>query len=369
VSFFDEADEPRTTIREPRRDPGGGDGPPPRRPSEQQVVRRRQALALVLGLAFLIILVLVVKGCTSSAHKRSLRDYSHNVTALGQKSVRDVSRPFFHLLSSGGGSQKAVELQNQVNSLRLEADQQLKQAADLDVPGAMNETQRYVLDALELRRDGVARVAQLLQPALGGNNTTQAINRIAGEMRAFDASDVIWSQRVQALGDQRLRKDGVSDAAIGASAFLPAGWLDPQSVADKLAGAGGSTSTGPAAPGTHGHALLSVTAGGTTLQSGSAVNRIPASPAPTFQVQIQNQGQNDESNVHVQIELTGAGNPVRVTKTVQTKANQTQTVSLPLGKTPSAAGSVLTLKATVQPVPGEKVTTNNSQSYQALFTR
>ena len=49
----------------------------------------------------------------------------------------------------------------------------------------------------------------------------------------------------------------------------------------------------------------------------------------------------------------------------QTTAGQTTTCSVPL-KTPPAAGTY-TVKATVEKVPGEKNTSNNSQSYTVTF--
>ena len=66
------------------------------------------------------------------------------------------------------------------------------------MPDEVEDAQRDFVLALSLRRDGVANIADLLQTALGGARTGTAVDAIAGEMRAFDASDVICSQRVVA---------------------------------------------------------------------------------------------------------------------------------------------------------------------------
>ncbi len=223
---------------------------------------------------------------------------------------------------------------------------------------------------LELRRNGVSRIAELLQPALGGTDGGQATQRIAGQMRNFDASDVIWSQFAQPLITQALRGAGITvgtgGETVANSAFLKdIGWLDPSFVSDKLSGSGASDKT--AAPGTHGHGVVSTSAGNTTLNT-AGVNRIPASPAPVFQVKIQNQGENNESNVKVQLRLSGSGAPITASKTISsTTAGQEATASIPLPKTPPK-GSVLSLTVTVVKVAGEQKTDNNKQTYQVLFT-
>lgn len=382
LSFFEDADETRAA---PRR-AGGGSGPPPRgtggrRPprggggSRSEEIRRRQLIAGGGALVLLIIIILGFKSCSDSAAKRGLRSYARDTSSIIRGSDADVSKPLFSLLSgAGSGSAKGIELQNQVNNLKVQADDDLKRAAALDVPDQLIEAQRNVLLTLELRRDGVARIAQLLQPALGGTNGGTAVRRIAGEMRSFDASDVIWSQRVIPLIQNALHSGGVavggSDGEqIARSAFLSnAAWLDPTYVASAL-GSGTSASTGgPVKPGTHGHAVVAVTSGQTTLTSG-AVSRIPATPTPTFSVKIQNQGQNDETRVRVRITLTGVGAKMVVTKTLPTTtAGGTATASIPLTRKPTI-GTVGTLRAEVLPVPGEVKKDNNAQTFQVLFTR
>lgn len=323
----------------------------------------------------LIIIVLGVKSCSDSAAKAALRSYARDTSGIIRGSDADVSKPLFSLLSgAGSGNAKGIELQNQVNNLKVQADDDLHRAQALNVPGSLTEAQRDVLLTLELRRDGVAHIAELLQPALQGTNGGVAVRRIAGQMRNFDASDVIWSQRVIPLVEDGLKSGGVavggSDGeTVARSAFLRnAAWLDPTYVAAQLGSSAGGTASGPAKPGTHGHAVLSVSSGITTLTP-SAVSRIPATPTPSFSVRIQNQGQNDETQVRVRITLTGAGPKAVVTKTLPTTtAGATATATLPLTRKPSI-GTVGSLRAEVLPVPGEHKVDNNVQTYQVLFTR
>jgi hypothetical protein len=370
LSFFDDDDEPRRTTRRAARPASR----PRRAPDDPQAIRRRQLVALGAGIVLLILIVLGIRQCAGDAAKQGLRDYTRAISGIDQKSVRNVGRPLFSLLGSvgSGASGRAVEVQNQLNNLKVEADDELSRTQNLDVPSEVTEAQRDALLALELRRDGVARIARNIQPALSGTDGGAAAKRIAGEMRAFDASDVLWSQRVVPLVVQALQSKGIAVGPTGETIahpdFVRAPWLSVDYTAQQLGG-GGANPSGPAKPGTHGHGLLGVSVGQQTLSPG-VVNRIPASSTLIFNVRIQNQGENDESGVRVKITLSGAGTPaITATKTLTTTTRgSTATAAIPLARKPPQ-GTVLTLKAEVQPVPGEKNTDNNAQTFQVLFTR
>jgi hypothetical protein len=371
LSFFDDADEPRRAARRAPRP-----APPTRRSAgDQQTIRRRQLVALGAAVLVLILIILLVRSCAGSAAKQGLRDYNRSVSSLMKKSADDVGRPLFRLLDTAGRGTGtgAVELQNQVNNLKVEADDELQRASDLSVPGSMNEAQRYVLLSLELRRDGVDRIARLIQRSIGGTDNGVGAKEIAGQMRAFDASDVLWRARAVPLIRQGLAaKDiavGPTGEEIAASDFVLAPWLSVDYTIQKLGGrVSGTAGSGPAKPGTHGHGIVGVSAGSVTLST-SGVNRIPASPRPVFNVRLQNQGENDENGVRVRLSITGSGAPITATKTLtSTTAGQTATAAIPLTQTPRL-GSVARVTVEVLPVPGEKVVDNNKQTFSVLFTR
>jgi hypothetical protein len=338
------------------------------------VVRRRIAVAAG-GLFVLILLVLGIRSCANNQAKQALKDYNQKVSALVLESDSKVGAPLFaQLRGATSRGQSPVDAQNSLNDLRVTADQELSRAADISAPDEVKEAQREFLLALTLRRDGVAGIAQQLQPALGPSGG-RAVASIAGEMRRFDASDVLYSLRVAPLIGKALKsKDiaiGPQGEAIAPSRFLPSlDWLDPAYVGQQI---GSTASTGGGrrgkpAPGTHGHGLTSVSVGALLLQPGGAINRIPTSPAPVFAVKITNGGQNDETNVRVKLTITGPGRPIPLVKTVpKSPAGKDTTVSIPLTASPPT-GQAVTIKATVEPVPGETKSDNNSQTYQAIFT-
>jgi len=366
VSFFDEGDEPRTPR--PRRPAGGVAAPP-----DPQTARIRQGVAAGVILLVLILLVVGVRGCLNSAKKRSLRDYNRDVSSLVQESDDQVSKPFFEAMSGGGAaSGDTVNLATQVNQLKIVAEDLVKRARKLDAPDDMKPAQRYLLDVLEFRADGLQKIADKIPTAQGSGNTSEtAVSQITGQMTAFLTSDVIYSQRVVPYIKKALDDNDIAGQTIASSQFLPSiDWLDESEVASRLGATApaGSRKRGPPAPGSHGHGLTTVSVGGTELTTDSA-NRIQASPNLTFTVNFENQAENDEQGVVVRVEITGAGSPIRAQATVpQTTAGSTATAEVPLRRSPPV-GKPVEIKVTVEPVPGEADSSNNSKTYPALFTQ
>jgi hypothetical protein len=369
LSFFDEGDEPPTrTVRTPRASrpaaAAGGAAPPD---SQQIMVRRAAALGGLL--VVLLLLFFGIKGCADSAKKNSLRDYNTNVGSLAHDSDTQVSRPFFQLLSNPGKT-SPVNVEAQLNQYRATAEDQAKRARGLGVPGQMVAAQRYVETALDLRAEALGKIADRIRAALGtGDAAGSAVDQIAGQMQSFLTSDVLWSQRVAPLIKQELDDNNVTGQVTPLSRSLPnLGWLDPATVADRLGAQGAPGASGAVAPGAHGHGLVAVAVGPTTLQPGS-VNRIPATTSPVFTVRFQNQGDNPERRVTVNVKISGAGRPITARSIVdQTQPGQTSSVNVALGKRPPV-GTPVTIAVGVAPVPGEKKTDNNRQEYPALFTR
>lgn len=364
MSFFDETDESRGAPRRRRSSPSRGG-------ADDRALRIRQLVAGGVVLLVLILIVLGIKGCVSSSKKDGLRAYNRDVGGLIRDSDAQVGAPLFRLLSTSAGK-SATDVQGSVNDLRQVADQEVSRAERLNVPDEVKPAQGNLLLALQLRRDGVGKIAELLQPALAHTaGASTALNQIAGQMRAFDASEVLYTVRVipqvaKALDDAGIPRGGTGEP-LQTTRFLPTlAWLDQTYVAGQLGGTGAAPGGKPA-PGTHGHQLQSVSVGSTALQAG-ATTTLPSSPPPVFGVKFQNGGQNVETNVVVRVVVTPAagGKPITVMKTVpRTAANQSVTAEVPLGRAPTPGQAKVS--ATVNPVPGEKSAGNNTQDFTVTF--
>ena len=380
MSFFDEGDEPTRVSRpaRPRRPATGArSGSRPSaatRPPDPHTARVRQAVLIGVVLLFLILFAVVINGCRTNARKRALKDYNRNVYAVITDSNDSVSQPFFRLLE--GGSSQAGNLQSAVNQLRIAAEEDVKRAEGFDVPGGMKKAQYTLTQVLNFRAQALGKIGDQLPSATAQNAgsasaASDAINKIAGQMQAFLASDVIYSQRVIPYIKQTLDDNDIGGQQIATSSFLPSlSWLSPAFVGTKLnTRLGGRSSNGTPAPGTHGHGLDSVSISGVTLQPSPAVNRIPSGSSPTVDVKFTNQGENDEIDVKVLVAITGSGKPITATKTLnQTKAGQPAEAQIPLTQTPPI-GTPVTIKVQIVGVPGEKKLDNNKAQYTAIFQR
>jgi len=372
LSFFDEGDEPtrvRTRPARPRRPATGSRGSAP---PDRQTARTRQAVALGGLIVLIILIVLGVNGCLNSRKDNALKDYNRNVTAVINDSDGSVGKPFFQLMAQG--SRNSQDLQSQINQLRLNADEDVKRAKAFDVPGDMSAAQRNLELVLNLRDEGLAKIAALIPSALGrGQTADAAMKSIAAEMQSFLASDVVYNQRVPPLIKDAFDKNGIHGQDIAGSRFMPSvAWLNPSYVSDRLTGTSTGTGTsGQPTPGLHGHGLLSTSIGDKVLQPSStgAVNTVPASANVAFAVKFANQGDSDERNVKVSINVKSGGKTIPLTKTVaQTKSKTDATVNIPLGQQPPVATGT-TVTVTIAKVPGEENLTNNTSTYTVIFTR
>jgi CARDB len=322
-----------------------------------------------------LLLFFLIKGCASIRKENSYKDYVREVASDVQQSQQESDAVFALLRKGSANGQSSVQMQSNINGFRVQAQSLATRARKRSVPDEVKTANRYLVDALQLRADGLASVSRLVPTALGDQGAGAAIKQIAAQNRLFDASDVLFTQRYlpqlfQAVKDQGLANDvPIPEALRSPKGFLPSiDWLRPSSVASQLTGTASPDQTA-ATPGLHGTGLVAVTVqpAGTALST-SGTTDIRAQKGLSFDVQVQNQGQNDEKNVTVNLKIAGAGKGVTVDQTIDSVAQgATATASVPLPSLPPT-GRPVTITVTVKAVPGEKKLDNNKQSYQAIFT-
>jgi hypothetical protein len=327
------------------------------------MVRRRAAAGV--GVVLLIVIVLVVNGCLKSQKQQALKDYNRNVSQLARESDEQVSRPFFSTLTDAGGK-SALDVEVQIDQLRIQAQSQASHAKSLSVPGDMAAAQRNLLLALDLRVEGLTKLATLVRTALGGQ-AKQTSTQIAGDMEIFLASDVIYSQRVAPLIQQTLAADGVQGLSTASTRFMPnLGWLDPATALSRITGQAASTQSGQLAAGTHGSALVGVSVGANTLQPEPTLNHISGGGSPTFTVIVENAGSNPETNVKVDATVTAGGKQFKASHVIDsTQPGSKSNVDIPVSGVPLGVASRIAID--IEPVPGETDIENNKGSYIAIF--
>jgi hypothetical protein len=377
LSFFDDDDEePPTTVRPAR--PQQQQQPRPRPPQgaglaggaggrssidhHAMMVRRR--IAAGVGVVLLIVIVLLVNGCLKRGKQQALENYNRDVNQVGQASEAQVAKPLFSTLTGASGK-SALDVEVQVDQLRRVAQEQAERAKGFSTPSQMTAAQRDLLLALNLREEGVAKVASLVREALGGQAQPASV-KIAGAMEIFLASDVVYSQRVVPLIQEALTAGGVSGQSTSSSRFLPnLGWLTPATVQAKITGSG-TAGTGAVAPGTHGHSLKGVSVGTNTLAPSPTLNHVSGGSNPTFTVMVENAGSNPETNVKVDVAVTTEGKTLSASHLInKTEPGSTSNVDIPVNGVTLGAASRVTVN--IEPVPGETATENNKGTYLVIF--
>jgi hypothetical protein len=333
----------------------------------------RRGIALGIGVLLVILVVVAIHGCLDSRHKAALRKFNTNVATLMTDNNQKVIGPLFDTLTSGGtGSDMLQSLQ----AINQEAQSDAQQAQSLSAPSEMSQAKHNLELVLNLRSSAINAITNQITTALSTTDTgkgssaaaQQAINRIAGQMQAMLASDVIYSQRVIPQINDALVSGGAGHQQIVASqALTNFGWLNNAQVTAAI----GATvpvkqAGGKPAPGTHGHGLTDVKVGGVTLQT-TGTNHVPSKPPPVFTVDFQNQGENPEIDVRVNVTISGQGfTTIHLHKTLpETKAGSPAQALIPLTSPVPTSPALVTVS--ISKVPGEKVTSNNHASYTVVF--
>ena len=363
LSFLDEPDEPAR----PRRQAGAV------RPGvDRQTLIARRTVAGGAALLAVILLVLGVRGCLDARKERALKDYVRDVDALVQESDGQ-GQALFDLLSGPGGQDQAVDVENSLNAFRVQSAQLVDRAGSLDHPGDVSEAHDYLVEGLEFRRDGLARIADNLPTALGDQNQREGTELVTAQMQALLTSDVLYFQRflprlVSALEAEDIQGE-VRVPSNRDLAFVPdIEWLDPAFVADRVSGVR-TGEDADAAPGLHGNAIGAVSLGGQALTPDGGSATITLSDDVAFEVQVANQGDNTETDVPVRVTVGEGDDAVELEEPLDTiAAGETKTVTIALEEQPPT-GQNVPIEVEVEPVPGEEVTDNNVGTFSAIFTR
>jgi hypothetical protein len=327
------------------------------------MVRRRVAAGVAI--VVLLVIVLVINGLLKSEKQQSLKTYNREVSTLAQESDNQVSHPLFVALTDSS-SKSALDVEQQIDELRAEAQTLASRAKALSVPGEMVSAQRDLLLALDLRVEGMTKVAALVPTALGGQ-AKQAAAKIAGDMEIFLASDVIYAQRAAPLIQQTLTGSGITGVSTSPTRFLPnVGWLESATVLSRMTGQAASSSTGGVAPGHHGSELKGVSVGTTTLEPEPTLNHLSGGSSPTFTAIVENDGEFPETDVTVNVTVTAEGKQYKDSHVINsTQPGSKYNVEVTVNGVPQ--GVAAKVEAEVEPVPGETNHEDTKESFLAIF--
>ena len=331
----------------------------------------RRSVAAGAGVLVLILLLFGLKGCLDARKERAYKDYVRDVAALTQES-NTQGEQLFGLLANPGETGSDVDIENALNGFRVQSEQLVDRAAGTDHPDELDDAHRYLIQALEFRRDGVRAIADALPNIRADEGDRRAsTEQVAGSMQSFLASDVIFQTRVRPGLEEGLRsQDLQGEETVPQSSFIKdLDYLQPDVVAERVGSGGGTAAAdGEAAPGLHGNGLGTVTLGGQALAAGGSAS-VTLSDDLQFEIQVANQGENTETDVQVNVTVGEGGDAIELDKLLdEIAAGETKTVEIPLTEQPPTGQSV-PISVEVEPVLGEEKTDNNSGEFSAIFTR
>ena len=359
--FFDDAptEAPRETApprirrRIPRRPPGAG------RPRPEVV---RLIALIAAAILFAVVLVLVVKGC-SGQKRAEYQDYMNAVSRIATQSEK-VGANLNTTITTPGI--RLPDLQARLNGLRQEQAQLVTSAEGLKPPGTLREQQQSLVEALQFRVSGLAGLADALTTIDKGTAASRAGRALAEQAERLAASDVIYQDLFSEGSRHVLAQEGVTGVAVPSSDFLhDADLASPRSwalIVQRI------TQT-PTSGGLHGNSIAGVKVEpGDQQLSASQENTVTASEDLSFHVLVKNSGNSQETQVKVSLTIQQSPQPVKRSQTIDL-INPGETKTVVFGNLPAPSfGQRTTVQVTVEPVPGEKNTSNNSAQYPAIFS-
>jgi hypothetical protein len=347
----DSAPPPRRRRKMPTRPP---DGPPP----------SFMRLGLLIAGAILLAVVLVfwVNNCRGDQKKAKYQDYMEAVGGPAKDSAQ-VGKDLNDLLTQP--NVKLTDLRSGLQGLSQRQQQIVSNTTKLDPPGPLREEQANLLEAMQFRVSGLNGLISAFGQVQGTPSTAVSGQKLAVQAQRLIASDVVYSDLFQKGSETVMDKEGVTGVPVPESVFVtnsdfgsPTFW---KQTVDRLTQA-------PQAGGLHGTQIVSVfVQPGNQRLSTTEDNTVQASDRLSFQVNVRNSG--DFQETQVRVTLTIKQNPVlRGEKTIPViNVGETKTVVFS-GLGPPSFGSRVNVQVSVEPVSGEKNTSNNTAEYPVIFS-
>jgi hypothetical protein len=368
--FFDE--EPATTeaqsssrVRLPRR---GGRGTGLRGPSApaRGLTPLLRLLALItLIVAALVFFGLLIQSCASTSKKEAYKNYMSDVGKVARSSESNGAAVASAMTTSGA---KVADLETSLVGIADQERQTLAAAQKLNPPGPLRPEQEDLIEALQLRVNGVQGLADTFRATATSKATTDAALLSAQADRLL-ASDVIWDDFFVGPATNEMKNQGVSGVIAPKSQFVTNhDLITERSMALVLQRLRGASTGGGTPTGIHGTNIVEtkVTPGNQVLQAGE--NTIVATPDLAFVVTVADSGDSQEVGIRVTLTIQKSTGAIVRTQTIDLiNPGQTRTVTFrDLGSVPFALKT--TALVDVATVPGERNTDNNKASYPVIFS-
>jgi hypothetical protein len=327
-------------------------------------------LAGLVALAILVIVLLVfwVKSCQGSGKNSRYAGYMGNVTVVAKESEQ-IGRELNDALTTPGI--KPADLDAKLSGLAQQQAQGVARAQALSPPGPLRFEQQDLVKSLQLRVSGLRGVGAALRTAARSpKDTAGNALLVSSQAQRLVAGDVLWEDLFKAPSVSVLRAEGVTGVPVPDSNVVTSpDFASPRYWEAILQRLFNTTATGGAAGGLHGTGLVSTKALPSNQElSPTQETTVTATTDLGFAVTIEDTGDSQEVQVKVTLTIQQSPSPIVQTKTIDliNPGEQKTVLFRNLGQVQFATRT--TVKVDVQPVPGEKNTSNNSASYPVIFS-
>jgi outer membrane murein-binding lipoprotein Lpp len=347
-------------------------GPRPIRTPAGFVPMLRLAGLIAFLILAVIVLVLLVRGCASNGKHSTYASYMGKVSTIASASTQ-IGHQLNNALTAPGI--KETDLESKIRGLASQEGQLADQARAITPPGPLHTEHDHLIEVLQLRQAGLSGLARAFGQTATSRDATQSGQVLASQARLLVASDVNWDFYFHDAATSVLKQQGVTGVDVPDSHVVPNPDLASSTALAQLWQRIHGAATGGTPTGNHGDALLSVTAlpdGKKLDPSAAVVNTVTAGTDLAFQASVQDSGAFQEFDVKVTITIartTAGAAPITQSKTIPViNAGETKVVTFANFSSAPPFGTPTTVKVDVQPVPGEKTTSNNSAQYRVIFS-
>jgi hypothetical protein len=315
-----------------------------------------------------LVLVLLTRACSGSSATSKNQAYFNEVkTVLGKS---DAAGAQLHDLLNSRQPVKLKQVRARLTTMRAQAQSAVTAATNLKPTKQVASLQPWLLQTLSYRVNGLDCMIGAMPQAYHAKPARAGGKLLVPCTQRMLASDIIYTDSYSTPATAALHQDGI-DVQVPTSVFLD------ESDAEVLTPAGMAAVLKrwkpSAAHGLHGLSLNTVVAKQgdgslVTLQAGT-VNAVKVH-GMSFLVTATNGGDFTETNVVVKLTIGTGANKVPKTATIpEIKKGQSKTVTIGgFESTTLQFDKPVPLTVLVTPVPGERTASNNSQTYQVIFS-
>ena len=374
---FDFFEEPATqeapgrdrTLRRPLRGPRGPRAPRgPLRPRAGLTPLLRLLGLVAFAILIVVLLLLWVQSCQEDAKRDAYSDYMTGMSNVATDSER-VGRELSDVLTTQGI--RTAELQKQLSGLVQQQVRAADRARGLDPPGPLLDEHEAAVESLQFRVDGLGGLVEAFRRTQGSRDAAASGALLASQAERLVASDVIWDDLFKEPAVAELQSQDVSGVEVPDANFVQtpdlASTRSMVPIWERINGSAASGSGGTVS-GLHGTNIESVQVvpGGATLST-SAENTVEASTDLAFAVTVLNSGDSQEVQIEVTLTIQQSPTPIVKKQTIDI-INPGETKRVVFRNFPSVdLGEPRVMRIDVDPVPGERTTTNNTAEYQVSF--